>query len=65
MLNLGRHGVQVSNPADLVVFDAASRREAVAALSPVAFAFKRGVRTVTNPGVTVHRPGPGQEHDSQ
>ncbi len=49
LLNLDRYGVAAGKAADLVVFDATSRREAVSSLSPVRFAVKRGVRTVTNP----------------
>jgi cytosine/adenosine deaminase-related metal-dependent hydrolase len=56
LLNLARYGVEPGQPADLVVFDATSRRDAVAALSPLLLAFKRGVRTVTSPAVQVHRP---------
>lgn len=58
LLNLGHYGVEVGKAADMVVFDATSRREAVSALSPLLFAFKRGVRTVTNPATQVHRPSP-------
>ena len=56
LLNLDHYGVEVGKAADLVVFDATSRREAVSALSPLLFAFKRGARTVTNPRVQVHWP---------
>jgi cytosine/creatinine deaminase len=56
LLNLDHYGIEVGKAADLVVFDATSSREAVSALSPLLFAFKRGARTVTNPGVQVHRP---------
>ena len=56
LLNLDRYGVAAGKAADLVVFDATSRREAVSSLSPVRFAVKRGVRTVTNPGAALHLP---------
>lgn len=56
LLNLGGYGVEAGKPADLAVFDAASRHEAVSALSPLLFAFKRGIRTVTCPAAQVHRP---------
>jgi cytosine deaminase len=58
LLNLGDYGVAVGNPADLVVFDAPSRRDAVATVAPVLHAFKRGVRTVTRSPVELHRPLP-------
>jgi cytosine/creatinine deaminase len=60
LLNLGRYGAAVGQAADLVVFDATSRGEAVRALSPLLFAVKRGVRTVTSPGVQLHRPAGAQ-----
>jgi cytosine/creatinine deaminase len=56
LLNLEHYGVAVGQAADLVVFEATSRREAVSSLSPLRFVFKGGVRTVTNPGVQLHRP---------
>jgi len=57
LMNLSDYGLSVGKPADLVVIDAATPEAAVAELSPVLYAFKRGRRTVTRPPVEIHRPG--------
>ena len=57
LLNLTDYGIAVGNPADVVVFDAATPEEAVAEVRAPLVAFKRGVRTVTRPRApSLHRP---------
>jgi cytosine deaminase len=56
LLNLKNYGVTVGAWADLAVLDAESAEQAVAELSPVLFAFKRGRRTMTRPPPELHRP---------
>jgi cytosine deaminase len=56
LLNLDDYGLQVGKPADLAVLDAESPEQAVAELSPVLYAFKRGRRTVTRSPAVLHRP---------
>ena len=56
LLNLDDYGLEVGKPADLAVLDAESPEQAVAELSPVLYAFKRGRRTVTRAPATLHRP---------
>jgi cytosine deaminase len=56
LMRLTDYGIAVGNPADLVVLDAAEPEMAVAELSPVLYAFKRGRRTVTRQPATLHRP---------
>jgi cytosine deaminase len=58
LLNLDDYGVAVGNPADLVVLDAGSRREAVATLAPVLGVFRRGRKTVTGSRAELHVPSP-------
>lgn len=57
LLNLKDYGLAVGKPADLAVLDAETPEQAVAELSPVLFAFKRGKRTVTRAPAVLHRPG--------
>ena len=57
LLNLDDYGLEVGKSADLVVLDAESPEQAVAELSPVLYAFKRGRRTVTRAPAVLHRPG--------
>jgi len=57
LMNLRDYGLRVGKAADLVVIDAPTTEAAVAELSPVLYAFKRGRRTVTRPPVEIHRPG--------
>jgi cytosine deaminase len=57
LMNLRNYGLEVGKPADLAVLDAESAEQAVAELSPVLFAFKRGKRTVTRAPAVLHRPG--------
>ena len=56
LLNLKDYGIEVGKPADFAVLDAESPEQAVAELSPVLFAFKRGRRTVTRAPAVLHRP---------
>ena len=56
LMNLEDYGLAVGKPADLAVLDAESPEQAVAELSPVLYAFKRGRRTVTRTPAVLHRP---------
>ncbi len=56
LMNLKDYGLEVGKAADLVVIDAESPEQAVAELSPVLMAFKRGRRTVTRQPAVLHRP---------
>jgi cytosine deaminase len=56
MMRLSDYGLAVGKSADLVVLDSASPDMAVAELSPVLYAFKRGRKTVSRQPATLHRP---------
>ena len=56
LLNRGDYGIEVGNPADLVVLDCATKAEAVCEVAQPLFGLKRGVRTFTRPAATLHRP---------
>ena len=56
LMNVRDYGLEVGKPADFVVVDAESPEQAVAELSPVLMAFKRGRRTVTRQPAVLHRP---------
>jgi cytosine/creatinine deaminase len=56
LMNLRDYGLAVGKPADLAVLDAETPEQAVAELSPVLWAFKRGKRTVTRAPAVLHRP---------
>lgn len=56
LMNLSDYGLKVGKSADLVVLDAESPEAAVAELSPVLYAFKRGRRTMTRSRAEMHRP---------
>jgi cytosine deaminase len=56
LMNLKDYGIAVGNPADVVVIDAQSPKQAVAEIRPPLAAFKRGKRTVTRHRVELHRP---------
>jgi cytosine deaminase len=56
LMNLKEYGLAVGKPADLAVLDADSPEQAVAELSPVLYAFKRGRRTVSRAPAVLHRP---------
>lgn len=57
LLNLDDYGIEVGNPADIVVLDCREPEDAVAELAPLLYAFKRGRRTVTREPAVIHRPG--------
>ena len=56
MMRLKDYGLEVGKSADLVVLDSQSPEMAVAELTPVLFAFKRGRKTVSRQAPTLHRP---------
>jgi cytosine deaminase len=56
MLRLKDYGLAVGKSADLVVLDSASPEMAVAELTPVLYAFKRGRKIVSRQPATLHRP---------
>ena len=56
LMNLTDYGIAVGNPADVVVFDAATPEQAVAEVRAPLAAFKRGVLTVTRPRAELHWP---------
>jgi cytosine/creatinine deaminase len=56
LMNLTDYGVQVGNPADIVVLDAETPEQAVAEICGPLVVFKRGRRTVTRPRAELHPP---------
>jgi cytosine/creatinine deaminase len=56
MMRLDDYGLAVGKSADLVVLDASDPEMAVAELTPVLYAFKRGRKTVSRQPATLHRP---------
>jgi cytosine deaminase len=56
LMNLKDYGIAVGNPADVVIFDAATPEAAIAEVKGPLVAFKHGVRTVTRPRAELHRP---------
>ena len=56
MMRLNDYGLAVGKSADLVVLDSTSAEMAVAELTPVLYAFKRGRKTVSRQSATLHRP---------
>jgi cytosine deaminase len=56
MMRLKDYGLAVGKSADLVVLDAGEPEMAVAELTPVLYAFKRGRKTVSRQPATLHRP---------
>ena len=56
MMRLKDYGLEVGKSADLVVLDSQSPEMAVAEVTPVLFAFKRGRKTVSRQAPTLHRP---------
>jgi cytosine/creatinine deaminase len=58
LLNLKDYGLEIGNPADLVIIDAASEAEAVATVAPVLAAFKRGRQTLERPRARLLRAAP-------
>ena len=56
LMNLQDYGLAVGNPADVVILDALSPKQAIAELRPPLAAYKRGQRTVTRRRAELHRP---------
>jgi cytosine deaminase len=56
LMNLGDYGIAVGNPADVVVVDAQSPKQAIAEIRQLLAVFKRGRRTVTRHRAELHRP---------
>jgi len=56
LMNLKDYGIAVGNPADVVIFDAATPEEAIAEVKAPLVAFKFGIRTVTRPRAELHTP---------
>ena len=56
MMRLKEYGLAVRKSADLVVLDAEGPETAVAELTPVLYAFKRGRKTVSRQPAMLHRP---------
>jgi len=56
LMNLKDYGIVVGNPADVVVIDATSPRQAVAELREPLAVFKNGKCTVTRRRTELHRP---------
>jgi len=56
LLNLTDYGLQVGNPADIVIIDATTPEQAVAEIRPPLAVWKRGRRTVTRHSPELHRP---------
>jgi cytosine/creatinine deaminase len=57
LMNLRNYGLEVGMSADLLVLDAETPEAAVAEVSAVLYAFKRGVNTMTRPAPRLHEPG--------
>jgi cytosine deaminase len=56
LMRLPDYGLAVGKSADLVVLDSISPEMAVAELTPVLYAFKRGRKTVSRQPASMHRP---------
>jgi len=56
LMRLADYGLAVGNSADLVVLDSASPEMAVAELTPVLYAFKRGRKTMSRQPAMLHPP---------
>jgi cytosine/creatinine deaminase len=56
LMNIGEYGIEVGNPADIVVLDCLDRVSAVAELAPPLFGMKRGRMSFTRPVATLNRP---------
>jgi cytosine deaminase len=56
LMNLKDYGIAVGNPADVVIIDARSGKQAVAELRQPLAVFKRGKRTVTRARPELHHP---------
>jgi cytosine deaminase len=56
LMNLNDYGIAVGHPADVVVIDAQSPKQAIAEIRQPLAVFKRGRRTVTRRRAELHRP---------
>jgi len=56
LLNLRDYGLEVGNPADIVIIDATTPEQAVAEIRPPLAVWKRGQRTVTRQPPELHFP---------
>jgi len=56
LMNLSDYGINIGNPADIVVIDAVSPEQAVAEIRHPLVVFKKGRRTVTRPRAALHYP---------
>ncbi|MBV9553419.1 MAG: amidohydrolase family protein, partial [Alphaproteobacteria bacterium] len=56
LLKLPDYGLEVGNPADIVIIDAATPEQAVAEIRPPLAVWKRGRRTVTRQPPRLHVP---------
>ncbi len=56
LMNLSDYGIAVGNPADIVIFDAATPEEAIAEVRGPLVVFRKGLRTVTRPRAELHTP---------
>jgi cytosine deaminase len=57
LMNLTDYGIAVGNPADVVIIDAESPRQAIAEIREPLAVFKNGRRTLTRHRAELHRPG--------
>jgi cytosine/creatinine deaminase len=56
LMNVGQYGVEVGNPADLVVLDCTEAAAAVAEIVVPLSGYKHGRRTFTRARPVLHRP---------
>jgi cytosine deaminase len=56
LLRLGAYGIEVGNPADLVVLDCERPEQAVQEVIDPIYGFKRGRQTFNRPPAELHRP---------
>jgi cytosine/creatinine deaminase len=57
LMNLRDYGIEVGNPADVVIIDAMSPHQAIAEIRQPLAVFKNGRRTVTRHRAELHPPG--------
>jgi cytosine deaminase len=56
LMNIGDYGIEVGNPADIVVLDCSDSVSAVAELAPPLFGMKRGRMSFNRPMAALRRP---------
>lgn len=56
LMNLRDYGIAVGNPADLIILDAGSARDALAGLPDVVMGFRRGCQTFERPSARLMPP---------